>query len=420
MGKNSVLVTDENGYVHILKGKCIGAGGEGEIYEIENEPDVVAKIYYPKYRTQDRQEKIRAMLETDYRLLPEYSWPICMLFIDSNFCGFMMTKLSGYEQLIDFYVFDNRRKYSWAKYVAVAMNIAAVVGTLHEHGLIIGDLKPENILVNTSDCKVAFVDTDSYDIKTASGKLYPCLVATPEFAAPELQGLDTLSSGNRSVFSTNTDCFCLAVILFRLLMNGVHPFACSSTSLSVSEYQPVSNIKNYRCAFFKETSLDGRLERTIQAPDINILPSKIQLLFKKAFLSKDNRPDAASWYYALLDLRKNLCRCAVNHRHEFYSHLDRCPWCSFESSYISKLKQIKSDIKQNEIKEKRRDGDFKEYLKQFGKNSVSNQSTNNTVQSSSSNLSGSYYYDTDNKGKIAYYIAWIVVIIIIIIWLFLS
>ena len=63
MGKNSVLVTDENGYVHILKGKCIGAGGEGEIYEIENEPDVVAKIYYPKYRTQDRQEKIRAMLD---------------------------------------------------------------------------------------------------------------------------------------------------------------------------------------------------------------------------------------------------------------------------------------------------------------------------------------------------------------------
>lgn len=362
MDYNNKILKDSNGKSHLIVGVPLGSGGEGEIYKLSGEDGYVAKIYYQKYRTDERHKKLKAMLMTDYNKLPECAWPVSILYDGNEFCGFIMRNMSGYIGLIDFYVYDNRKKYTWAQYVTVAMNIAAVVSSLHELGHVVGDLNPNNILVDTKSCKVAFVDTDSYHIRGKDSVLYPCVVATPEFSAPELQGVDFKKVGNsRSVFNTNTDNFSLAVLIFRILMNGVHPFACTLNNKSVGEFQPVNNIKNGCCAFFSETNRKGELQRTLQAPDIDMLPVKIRIMFKAALLSKTKRPTGEEWFYELLKMRKTMCKCSINQRHEYYSELIECPWCSFEKEYRLKMQDMRNRIRNKKTDDRSKHGDFKTY-----------------------------------------------------------
>lgn len=381
MDYNGRVLKDNWGAVHTIYGSCCASGGEGEIYALSGEPEYVAKIYYEKYRTAERHSKLETMMQTDYNILPECAWPVSILYDDSGFCGFIMRNMSGYIGLIDFYVFDNRSKYTWAQFVTVAMNIAAVVSSLHELGHVVGDLNSNNILVDVNTCKVAFVDTDSYHIRSREGTLYPCIVAVPEFAAPELQGVEFQKlAKNQSVFDNNTDYFSLAVLIFRILMNGVHPFTCSTEKkeVSVSDFQPVKNIKNGYCAFFSGTNLNGDLKTPLQAPSINMLPVKMRIMFKEALLGRTKRPSSEEWYYELLSLRKSLCRCSTEHRHEYYYELTECPWCAFRKNYNAKLKALKDKL--NKIKEgtgKNNAGDFTQFDRIVGRNS--SQSTSNVV-----------------------------------------
>ena len=401
MDYNGKTVKDNKNSYHTIYGDCFASGGEGEIYKLSGENGYVAKIYYPKYRTDERHNKLKAMLLTDYNKLPECAWPVSVLYDDSGFCGFIMRSMTGYIGLIDFYVYDNRSKYTWAQYVTVAMNIAAVVSSLHELGHVVGDLNPNNILVDTKSCKVAFVDTDSYHIKSKQGTLYPCVVATPDFSAPELQGVDFQKlEKNKSVFNTNTDNFSLAILIFRILMNGVHPFACTSSTRSVSEFQPVHNIMNGCCAFFEDTNASGSLERTMQAPDISLLPESIQKMFRRALLDPGIRPCAEKWFYALLELRKAMCKCAANKHHEYYSELSQCPWCLFEKEYRCKMQQMRLKVhKANDIK-KNRSGNFTTYDYVVPKPAVSSTAyvwnANNSL-SSGSNQSGSVSGQTNTE-----------------------
>lgn len=401
MDYNRKTVRDNNNSYHTIRGDSFASGGEGEIYKLSGEDGYVAKIYYQKYRTDERHKKLKAMLMTDYNKLPECAWPVSILYDGNEFCGFIMRNMSGYIGLIDFYVYDNRQKYTWAQYVTVAMNIAAVVSSLHELGHIVGDLNPNNILVDTKSCKVAFVDTDSYHIRSKQGILYPCVVATPEFSAPELQGVDFQKlDKNKSVFSTNTDNFSLAVLLFRVLMNGVHPFACSSATLSLSEFQPINNIKNGYCAFFEDTNKGGILDRTLQAPSIAVLPQNIQGMFKNAFLYKGIRPCAEKWFYELLNLRKTMCKCAENHRHEYYSALTKCPWCSFEKEYVYKMQDMQRRIRNKNKGGTNKSGDFKTYEYVVKKPIAGTNAYVQTQASSSSHSSNSNQNNTSSQNKI--------------------
>lgn len=380
-------LTDNHNKKHTLSGDHFASGGEGELYYLDGEPEYVAKIYYPKYRTGERHKKLKAMIQTDHNKLPECAWPVSILYEGREFCGFVMRKMSGYNNLIDFYVFDNRKKYTWAQYVTVAMNIAAVVSSLHELGHIVGDLNPNNILVNTKSCKVAFVDTDSYHIRGKDGVLYPCVVATPEFSAPELQGIDFKNVGNgKSVFNTNTDNFSLAVLIFRILMNGVHPFACTLNNKSVGEFQPVNNIQNGHCAFFSDTNVYGKLLLPPQSPPISALPPKIQMLFKQGLLSNAYRPNGEQWYYELLSLRKSLCKCPTDQRHEFYSELEYCPWCYVKKELARRFKEMKNRSQNHANYATTFSGNFESYNAQYGLNNTGQRNSGNNHTSTRSGV----------------------------------
>lgn len=162
-------------------------------------------------------------------------------------------------------------------------------------------------------------------------------------------------------------------------MNGVHPFACTSSTVSVGEFQPVSNIKNGYCAYFTATNLNGKLMSTPQSPKISMLPSKIQMMFKQAMLSSAYRPNGEQWFYELLSLRKSLCKCPTDPRHEFYSELEYCPWCYVKKELARKMNELKNRTRKRANQATNVNGNFESFDARYGtrSNTVKNSSGNN-------------------------------------------
>ncbi len=324
--------THQNRYE--LADKPLSSGGEGAVYEVIGRPGLVAKIYHENKRSQKRYEKLSAMVSIPANTLPECAWPQELLFQDGAFCGFVMDRVTGIGNLVDFFVYENRSAYSWDRYIIAALNIAAAVNNIHDAGLIIGDLKPDNIIIDPSVGRVRFVDTDSYQVTGRDGTLYPCMVATPEYIPPELQNINFEANTDTAFFNRMTDNFSLAVIIFKVLMNGVHPFACFSPKRSVNNLE--INIRNGWSPYFSETDLDRELRVTLRSPDMTVLSPELRELFRQAFvdgrLKPELRPDASSWFHALRSFINKLTLCRSNGRHMYYSALISCPWCSLNEA----------------------------------------------------------------------------------------
>ncbi len=340
-----------------LSDKQLASGGEGAVYDIIGCADKVAKIYHEDKRTDTRYSKLKAMTRIPASQLPECAWPQELLFDESgNFCGFIMDKITGLGNLVDFFVYENRSNHTWKQYVIAAINIAAAVNNIHDAGIVIGDLKPDNIIIDPVSGKVRLVDTDSYQLTGENGKLFPCMVATPEYIPPELQNINFEKAPEKQYFTEKTDDFSLAIIIFKLLMNGVHPFACFSVSKSMNILE--SNIRNGCSPYFSETNHKGDLLITLRSPELDILPKTIQELFKKAFVSgiedPSVRPSAEYWFYGLSKLNSELIMCRSNSNHIYYSGLNSCAWCSLESDMERRKKEFINAINSREEPFKKR------------------------------------------------------------------
>ena len=326
-----------------LSENAISCGGEGSVYAISGMPDKVAKIYHENKRSQHRLEKLKAMTKIPASNLPECAWPLDIIYKDNKFCGFVMNKVTGIGNLVDFFVYENRSQHSWKQYIITAANVAAAVNNIHESGIVIGDLKPDNIIIDSNTGKIRIVDTDSYQLRDSAGTLYPCMVATPEYIPPELQNINFEKNTNAEYFTEKTDDFSLAVIIFKLLMNGVHPFACFCATRSLNNLE--SNIRKGLSPYFSETNTSNDIYLTLRSPEIKMLPQFLQDLFKRAFVDgrtqPDKRPNAAEWFYALSSLSKQLKSCSQNSNHVYYSQNPCCPWCELERELPNRKAEYK-------------------------------------------------------------------------------
>lgn len=317
-----------SGKSYRIQNAPFAGGGEGDIYDVVGAPSYAAKVYKPDKRTTERERKLSVMVSNQPSVMEQYAWPLDVLYENGQFVGYIMPKINGKEKLRNIYVYDNRKGKPWSLFIAIAKNLSAAVYNVHEIHQVIGDLNPDNILVNPNDGMVTLVDTDSYHIFD-SHITYRCGVCMPEFVAPELQGID-VRIAPLPTFTPETDCFALAVLIFALLMNGAHPFACKAVSGSLSQFQQVDNIKSGICAFFPDRR-SNNIDIPLYAPDLGSLPDNIQKLFRRAFVSglrtPSLRPSAEEWYNALEQLEDSLKTCLKNSQHIYYYGAEECPWC---------------------------------------------------------------------------------------------
>jgi DNA-binding helix-hairpin-helix protein with protein kinase domain len=210
-------------------------GGEGAVYkqyDRDGHGDIgdLAKVFHAGKDT-NKEEKIKAMLVLGSPT-PSYSytWPKDILY-DANtgeFRGYSMYLKDGKKEVADICRDSStfRKDKNWLFFVHTAKNLAQAVAGVHAKNQVIGDLNAKNILVSPNDAQVTLIDTDSFHITVGDKKnptTHRCNVGIGEFIAPEIQGI-RFSDAPLPTFTEQTDNFSLAVIIFKLLLNGLHPF----------------------------------------------------------------------------------------------------------------------------------------------------------------------------------------------------
>lgn len=336
-------------------GTRIGGGGEGEVYEIAGQSDKLAKIYKSFANSTaraEKHEKLKAMLSMG---LPSGSggrtllaWPMDTL-CDKNgdFVGYIMPRVRNKKPLYSAVLPSERSKlfendYSWKMMPRLAYNLASMVASLHKAGVVIGDMNADNFMVD-KDGFVTFIDTDSYTV-TSGGKTYKCKASAADVLAPELQGKNLRLQ--TSVFTKQTDNFGLAIHLWMILNNGVHPFCLPPQNRRSSCFNPaVTNIAS------GYSVLAPGAHRNADQPPLDMLPDYIMQLFRRMFCydaftackpeTIRQRPSAAEFVSALERLIKEPTeRCRKDSMHTYLSTCRHCPWCEIERGQIPPPKPV--------------------------------------------------------------------------------
>lgn len=318
----------------------MAGGGAGDIYSSPDLPEHVIKIYRNPADRKAYEPKIKAMMRTPPRLSPllhngqerhQLAWPTLIAETErGEFLGFAMPEINfgASESLERMLQKRMRAKTGLPEFfgyrIYVAHNLAASVAELHAQHHHIIDLKPVNCRIYKDNMHVALLDCDGFSIKSES-KRFAASQFTPEYIAPEAKGK---SPGELGV---QQDLFALAVIIFRLLNNGLHPFQAKlaggqngGTTLQEmieAGYYPFGIAGSARCIPPRQSVHDT-------------FPDDLRKAFDQAFL-RNSRPTAAKWrdvlrQYADVATGK-LIRCNVDpHNHAHFGH--GCGWCVLEGN----------------------------------------------------------------------------------------
>lgn len=307
----------------------IGVGGEARVLGLRWDPTLVAKLYHRP--TLEHARKLGLMMETPPTLPAGVSiaWPVELLTDPrgTRFAGFLMPRAEG-PRVFEFYNPVSRRKtaplFDWARLHRAGANLAAAFEALHAAGYVIGDVNESNILVHPGNASITLVDADSMQVRGPRPReLYRSKVGKPEFTPPELQGTHFADVDR----APEHDRFGLAALLFLLLMEGTHPFACRLAD--GGEVPPVE--ERIRAGMFPYAPDAEQCRPPRMAPPFYSLPPAVQALFLRAFVqghaNPAARPTAGEWREALVHAEAALATCAANPRHRHAAHVDFCPWC---------------------------------------------------------------------------------------------
>lgn len=280
----------------------IGSGGEGTVYAVKGNDHVVAKVLHRPSTT--NRDKIMTMIgHTPWgwtRPGPSMiCWPLDCLLEDphpGSFAGYLMPRFAG-QRLNS--VFGRLRQVVGQQPdlpLHLASNLAHTLRQVHAAGHVVGDLNCFNILVGSNQ-SIAMIDTDSWQLRLGTTNIIHWTgVARPDYEAPEL---GDLKRANRLVTPAQ-DNYALAVLMFRLMMKGFHPFAALERKrrggLGLHE-----RMKHGLWAY--RTGGCGNYSPNPHAPAFDGLPIALQSLFRLAFEDGQHdwsrRPSPDDWLATL-------------------------------------------------------------------------------------------------------------------------
>ncbi len=223
--KVGTILESESKNKYVVK-KLLGAGGQGEVYDVvDGHKHYALKWYFKKSATIDQKRILDNLLEKGS---PDASflWPLDLIYMESfgTFGYIMELRPQSYKSIVDLM----KRKVDPSFYVLcrAAFNLTKGYKKLHEMGYSYRDISFGNMFFDPDSGDVLICDNDNV---SANGIDNSGVLGTPGFMAPEI----VLGKAKPS---RNTDLHSLAVLLFYMFMVN-HP-------------------------------LDGRLEANIKCMDI--------------------------------------------------------------------------------------------------------------------------------------------------------
>jgi hypothetical protein len=308
-------------------------GGEATVYELPERPGLVAKVYHCP--TPEHADKLAAMLATP----PadpmagsghaSIAWPVDRLLAagDQAFLGYAMPRVEQARPVFEVYNPRSRLqacpRFHYGYLLRTARNLSAAARAVHERDYVIGDLNETNTLVS-SQALVTLVDTDSFQVP-APGRVHRCPVGKPEYTPPELQQV-RFADFDRG---PEHDAFALAVLIFQLLQQGVHPFSGRFTGTG-EPAELAGRIATGQWPYARSRRVP--YDAPPHAPAFATLPPPVQDLMRRCFEGGHARsvlrPTAKQWQEALQEAEQELVACPANAQHFHHPRLSACPWCA--------------------------------------------------------------------------------------------
>lgn len=348
-----MIVYDQSGTKLELTTK-LGGGGEGSVYAIAGHPKFVAKIYSADAFA--HREKIEAMVSMADQVgripaLGTVAWPMAALYSDAArtaFVGFGMCCVKTRHRLEELHEYPAPAgmRVTQERKVDFLIELCDILAALHQIGQVVGDFNNENVIMCESG-RPALVDADSFCARVG-GRTYRCEVFNDAIVAPEISRAARAAGGGyascpEGMFTSHADDYALAVHVFRLLMNGVHPFTCAAVPLpNGSVPAPVKTlvrVERGETPFFKKVP---GVRVSPMAPDLKAFPPYLVELFRRAFVdghaNPSSRPTATEWKTALTRYRGELVRCPHGHWH--WKDASSCPYCEADARNAKASKAV--------------------------------------------------------------------------------
>lgn len=286
-----------------------GKGGDGEIWPVQNAPELVFKRYHRAEVVEDRARKIAFMRMHPPKFLQGEShkaiaWPVSAVLEHGCFVGFLMINALDCQLLMEFCRpvlpvalanqktwnrFDRSKKNSIPNLFLLCYNLCTALRSLHRTGQYVhGDIKPKNVFVAPNG-HIRLIDIDSIQISDQRKVLFPALVSSRTYRPQVFRSFVGGKLGNYQL-QQSWDGFSFAVTCYELLM-GIHPYLASHPSVQDLEEKVMVGL-------FVHGPKRSELA-TIPAPHeaFTRLPRAIQYLFQRSFAEQN--VDLAEWQQVL-------------------------------------------------------------------------------------------------------------------------
>jgi len=275
----------------------LASGGEGQVFPLAARPGVLVKQYHPdvlQKRGTELRAKTEAMIEMRESFdQPCLSWPRMSVFdAKGQWIGYAMRRAQGKPMTHMAHAKAYHKHFPALDRIQIAaymLSLVQAVRSLHQVGIFIGDYNFSNVLCAPGSDQVTLIDCDSYQVQRG-GRTYPCPVGSPDMTPLEHHG----KAFEQIVRTEHSERFSLAIMLFKCLMLGRHPYDIQGGE------DPVSNLRAGQFAY-------GRGHRGIPVGHwYNIwshMPHRLKEMFIATFTegatNPAQRPSLEDWRQAL-------------------------------------------------------------------------------------------------------------------------
>ena len=300
---SNVTVFDAYGQKNVLA-TLLASGGEGQVYPLYARPEILVKCYHQgvlRSRGAALRAKTEAMIGMKQAFAKQaVSWPLLSVFdAHRNWIGYAMRRANGVPMARLAHAMAYRKSFpslDRRQTVSYLLSFLHALRELHQSGARVGDYNLNNALLTPGTDRITLIDCDSYQLQYGQ-RVYPCPVGSPDMTPVEHHG-----KSFEKVFRTpESEAFSAAIVLFKCLMLGRHPYDI------VGGDDPVSNLRSGRFAYGKGNS------GIPEGAWYNIwshMPYRLKEMFIVTFTEGANdpskRPTLAQWIDAMEIYRSEL------------------------------------------------------------------------------------------------------------------
>lgn len=305
--KNGTILTSESGNKYKVV-NLLGAGGQGEVYDVECDGKHYALKWYFKGSATTRQKKL--LEESIAKGAPDSSflWPMELIVpAQGTLFGYIMPlRPKNYKSIVD--LMKKRVNPSFYVLCRTAFNLTKGYRNLHAQGAKYQDISFGNLFFNPDNGDVLICDNDnvSYGSSKPGGVL-----GTPGFMAPEIV------RGEKRP-SRDTDRYSLAVLLFYLFMVN-HPLE-GKQEASIKCMDMAARVKLYGTDPIFIFDPDNKTNRPVPGIHDNaniywpLYPEKLRELFTKSFTVGLNTPSKRvtepEWMNLFANMMSGMTKCS--------------------------------------------------------------------------------------------------------------